>query len=321
MSLVDVLLIATAFAFAWSMGAHYTGACMGMPYATGSIRLWPALLLMSALTFLGAAFLSHGVLATVGHHILTARLGTPAGIVIIGTAFLLTTLFNLLRIPTSTTQILIFSIAGVGAGLHLAIQWSTLARLVGLWAIVPPTALLLGYITTKLLDRVPSFKLGRHAANAHIAQALVVVGAMASLAMGASDVSKATGILLTTRFSGAWLAGLIGGIGLALGVLTWGRPLLEPVAFDVVRMDKNMAIAAQGVQAFVVLLAVACGYFTLMNQALVGATAGTGIARGHGTVRWPVVRGIFIGWLVGPAAAMDLGYAAARLLPYALRAA
>ena len=97
--------------------------------------------------------------------------------------------------------------------------------------------------------------------------------------MGANAVANATGILLTTRFSGAWLAGLIEGIGLALDVLTWGRPLLERVAFEVVHMDKNMATAAQGVQALVVLGAVTCGYFTSMNQALVGTMAGTGIAR------------------------------------------
>ena len=38
MLVVAYLLIAAAFAFAFSMGAHYTGACMGMPYAAGAIR-------------------------------------------------------------------------------------------------------------------------------------------------------------------------------------------------------------------------------------------------------------------------------------------
>ena len=34
-SRVTVLLIGLAFSFAWSIGSHYTGACMGMPYALG----------------------------------------------------------------------------------------------------------------------------------------------------------------------------------------------------------------------------------------------------------------------------------------------
>jgi phosphate/sulfate permease len=55
------LVAAVALAFAWSMGAHYTGACMGMAYASGSIRLWPALALMAVLAWAGAALASRPV--------------------------------------------------------------------------------------------------------------------------------------------------------------------------------------------------------------------------------------------------------------------
>ena len=84
--------------------------------------------------------------------------------------------------------------------------------------------------------------------------------------MGANDASNATAVFLATGFSGPFFAGLIGGVGLAVGVLTWGRPLLERVAFDVVGMDMAMATAAQLVQALVVLTAVFFGYFTSMNR-------------------------------------------------------
>ena len=54
MSPADFVLVAVALAFAWSMGAHYTGACMGMPYATRSVGLRAALWIMAPLTLLGA---------------------------------------------------------------------------------------------------------------------------------------------------------------------------------------------------------------------------------------------------------------------------
>ena len=54
MSLPDLVLVALALAFAWSMGAHYTGACMGMAYASGSIGARAALGTMAPLTLLGA---------------------------------------------------------------------------------------------------------------------------------------------------------------------------------------------------------------------------------------------------------------------------
>lgn len=308
MTILDVILVLVALAFAWSMGAHYTGACMGMPYATRSIGLAGALWTMAPLTLIGATFLSRRVLLNVGHNILVANWVSPApAIAIIAAAFLLTTFFTQRRIPTSTIQILVFCVIGTGTALGLAVRWDTVLHLAALWILAPLVAFALGYAFTKVFDVIPGFT--STGAAGQIGRALVIVGGVASLAMGANDVSNATAVFLTTGFSGTLLAGAIGGLGLAVGVLTWGRPLLERVAFDVVELDMRMATAAQLVQALVVLTAVFFGYFTSMNQALIGAMAGTGFARGRETIDQKVIFGIFRGWIIGPAAGAALGYA------------
>lgn len=307
----EAVLVLVALAFAWSMGAHYTGACMGMPYATHSIGLRRALALMALLTLIGAAFLSHRVLANIGHNILArGSIGDIPAIIIIAAAFVLTTLFTQRRIPTSTIQILVFCVIGVGAALGFQIRWRTIWHLAVLWVLAPLIACALGFLFTKLFDRMPAFAASGAAGT--IGRALVAVGAAASLTMGANDVSNATAVFLTIGLSGPFAAGAIGGIGLAIGVLTWGRPLLERVAFDVVRMDMAMATAAQLVQALVVLTAVSFGYFTSMNQALIGAMAGAGLARGRETIDRKVILGIVRGWIIGPGAGAALGFIAAR---------
>ncbi len=312
MSVADLVLVAVALAFAWSMGAHYTGACMGMPYATRSVGLRAALWTMAPLTLLGAAFLSHKVLVNVGHDILVSnRFSAGSAIAVVAAAFLLTTLFTQRRIPTSTIQILVFCIIGAGAALGLAINWRMVIGLAVLWVVAPFVACGLGYVFTKLFDAIPGF--ARSGTAGAIGLALVAVGGGASLTMGANDVSNATAVFLSTGFSGPLVAGLIGGIGLAVGVLTWGRPLLERVAFDVVKVDMPMATAAQFVQALVVLTAVFFGYFTSMNQALIGAMAGTGFARGRETIDTKVVFGILRGWVIGPVAGWVLGFAFASI--------
>jgi PiT family inorganic phosphate transporter len=304
-----IILVLTALAFAWSMGAHYTGACMGMPYATRSITLRSALGLMAVMTLLGATFLSHKVLAHVGHGIITGHLHSVPAIIVIGTAFVLTTIFTQHRIPTSTIQILVFSLGGAGLALGLGICWIAILHLAVLWVLAPPIACGLGFLFTRLFDRIPAFNASGSACLA--GQILVLVGAIASLTMGANDVPNATAVFLSVHVSGPLLAGLIGGAGLALGVLTWGRPLLERVAFDVVKMDMKMATAAQLVQALVVLTAVGFGYFTSMNQALIGAMAGTGFARGRQTIDTKIILGIVRGWIIGPGAGFILAYAMA----------
>ncbi|MGH3001463.1 MAG: inorganic phosphate transporter [Gaiellaceae bacterium] len=298
---MTALLIFAALAFAWSMGAHYTGAVMGMPHALRAIGAWHALFLMAPLTLIGATFASHAVECRVGSGLTNGNLSVAQQVVVLGVAFALTTAFNRVKVPTSTIQILVFSVVGVALTTRTGVQWASIWHLAVVWALAPLAALALGAALTLLLDRVPL--------GARTGPALVLVGAVAAFAMGANDVSNASGALVGTGTLGPFTAGAVGGAGLALGVLTWGKPLLRRVAFEIVAVDRPMATAAQLVQAGVVLAAVAFGFFTSMNQALVAAMAGAGFARGRETVHVETLAGIVYGWLLGPGAALALGYA------------
>ncbi len=312
------LLIAAAFAFAYSLGAHYTGACMGMPYAAGAIRTGPALAVMAPFVLVGAIFASGAVEATVGHGILAATtVAIPLAAVIVVSAFCLTSAYNFVALPTSTIQILVFSAVGAGVAAGLGIRWTTIETLVAVWASAPFAACGLGFLLTRVLDRGPwgsRFEARPAGVSSPVALGLVGVGAAASFAMGANDVANASGAFVMTGLFGLALAGLVGGLGMVLGVLTWGRPLLRRVAFDVVRLDPRTAAASQLAQSAVILVSVSFGYFTSMNQALVGAMIGAGLARRGGRVSAKTVRAIVAGWAVGPASGAALGFALASLL-------
>lgn len=349
--MLTVVLVAVAVAFAISMGAHYTGACMGMPHALGAVSAWRALLIMAPLALAGAALASHGVQHTVGFGLVAHPLSVPAMVIVLAVAFALTSLFNLLRIPSSTIQILVFTIAGVALAAHVGVGWSTIIILAIVWVVAPPVAALSGYALTKGFDQIPALTNrmppasatpdghGQHPESAAVATssgpagpdadtagsgaatrsttytnavgvgiALTIVGAAASFTMGANDVANAAGPLVGAGTFTALVAGTICGLGLAAGVLSWGRPLLHKVAFDIVTVDGPMAASAQLVQAVVVLCAVVFGLFTSMNQALVGAMAGAGIARGRHAIKAANLYGILRGWLIGPAAGIAAGF-------------
>lgn len=319
MSLEAIILVLIVLAFAWSIGAHYTGACMGMPYGSGSIRLVPALILMAVLAFLGASFLSHKVEMTVGLQIIDSNQVTLiSALIIIIAAFALTTIYTALKVPTSTIQILVFCVVGMALGAGISVHWWTILQLAIVWVIAPPIALGLGYVFTHGLDQIVRFKpeqQTRHTAVIRtLSVILVIVGAAASFTMGANDVSNATGVFIMTNMFNVWIAGLIGGIGLLIGVLTWGKPLLKKVAFDIVHVDLSMASAAQLVQAFVILLAVVFGFFTSMNQALVGAMMGAGLARGTGKIEWKAIRDIVKGWIIAPISGIVITFLLAKLV-------
>jgi PiT family inorganic phosphate transporter len=294
------VLIALAFAFAWTIGSHYTGACMGMPYALGAVSARVALGLMAPLALLGAATASGKVAETVGHKLVNADPTRLGWIVIVGVAFAVTALYNRIRIPTSTIQILVGAVVGVAVGASAGVHWRTIASLVVVWVAAPPVAAAVGFMGGKALGSVT-----------YVGAGLLAVGCLASFAMGANDVANASGALVGPHVLGAHTAGLLCGVGLAAGVLITGRPLLDRVAFDIVTVDRATATAAQFVQALVILVAVSFGYFTSMNQALVGAMAGAGLARGRHTVQARTLVAIVRGWVTGPPSSFVLALVAA----------
>ncbi|HEV2448980.1 MAG TPA: anion permease [Thermoplasmata archaeon] len=303
-----ILLVVLALAFAFSIGAHYTGACMGMPYAAGAIGVGRALLLLAPLAFLGAALASEGVEQTVGHGLLVAG-SAPIflAVAILASALLLTTAYNLVALPTSTIQILVFSTVGAALAGGYAVEWATLGRLLLVWILAPPIACGLGYLFGRIRSPREAKEETKPSLAPRMAFALVAVGAIASFAMGANDVANASGALILSGNFTLVTAALVGGAGLAVGAFTWGRPLLQTVAFRIVRLDPSMAFSAQLAQAAVILGAVAFGLFTSINQVLVGAMIGTGLARRRATLIAPAIRNILIGWALGPISGLALG--------------
>lgn len=268
---MTVLLVVLAFSFAWSIGSHYTGACMGMPYALGAISARNALLLMAPLALGGAALASSKVAETVGRKLIDATPTRLGEVVVVAVAFGVASIYNRLRIPTSTIQILVGVVAGTAVAAPAGVHWHTIGVLAAIWVAAPVAAAAIGFVGAKALRRVT-----------RVGGALVLVGALASFAMGANDVALASGALVGPHVLSAREAGVLCGVAIALGVLITGRGLLDRVAFDIVEVDRVTATTAQLVQALVILLAVSLGYFTSMNQELVGAWRARGRAPSTG---------------------------------------
>lgn len=299
---MTIALIAVSLAFAWSMGAHYTGAVMGMPFAIRAVSERWALALIAVFCVLGATFASEPVQRTVGLHIVAAPRVTPlmALVMVIG-AFALTTIYTYYKIPTSTIQILVFCVVGTAIAAGVPVTWATIGKLAITWMLAPLAAMLLGWLGTAALHR-----------RASPPWALVTVGIAASFVLGANDVANAVGVWDMVHVGNLMLAGFAGGAAMAIGALTWGRRILHRVAFEIVDVDRPTATAAQGVQAVVVIAAVTQGFFTSINQALVGAMSGAAIANRRAINRRNLF-GILKGWLIGPLSGFSFCFAAYRI--------
>jgi len=137
-----------------------------------------------------------------------------------------------------------------------------------------------------------------------------------ALSQGANDVANAIGPVASI-FSIArmgeiscqvtvplWLLGL-GGIGIALGISTWGYRVMETVGKRITKLNNSRGFTISFAAATSILLASKMGMPVSTTHAAIGAVVGIGLARGLDAVDLGVVKRIVYSWLLTvPAAAL-----------------
>jgi phosphate/sulfate permease len=298
---LTVGMVLSGLFFGWAIGAHYTGATMGMAYGAGVVKKpMTALVLIAFFVILGATFESHHVVETVGTGIIPAGSMTPlGGMVMMLTAALVTSANTYMKWPVSTSQLACFSVVGAGIGMGAPVNWSTtIIFLFVTWICTPIASALLGYVLTRLVDVIMR---GRaDIATRALRWALLAASCYAAYTLGANNTGNAVGVLYGLKLETLTKAGVIGGLVMALGALTWGRPILEKMGKGIAELDLNMGVGAKLAQSLTAHTAAILGYPTSMNQALIGGIAGASRARGLATLNRRALTEIVFSWFFTP---------------------
>jgi phosphate/sulfate permease len=274
---------------------------MGMAYGSGVIkRPIVACLLIAVFVILGATFESHNVVKTVGTGIIRGEDMTPLGaMVMMFTAALVTAANTWFKWPVSTSQLACFSVVGSALAMGAPVFWkTTITFLFVTWIGTPILAALLGYFLTKVTDRVMRNCSAR--STKCLEWALLAACCYAAYTLGANNTGNAVGVFYGLKLMTPMKAGFIGGIVMAIGALTWGKPILEKVGKGIVQLDLNMGVGAKLGQSITAHLAASMGYPTSMNQALIGGVAGAGGARGLKTLNRKALVEIAFSWFFTP---------------------
>lgn len=137
----------------------------------------------------------------------------------------------------------------------------------------------------------------------------IITACLMAFAHGANDVANAIGpvsaavtILLSGALSEttqvpAWALAL-GGLGIVVGLATWGWRVIETVGKKITELTPTRGFAAEFGAALTVLLASRLGLPISTTHTLVGAVVGVGLARGIEALDLRMTRDIFISWVV-----------------------
>jgi PiT family inorganic phosphate transporter len=155
----------------------------------------------------------------------------------------------------------------------------------------------------------------------------IMSACMMAFAHGANDVANAIGplsaavaILTTGLFAvdapvPTWALAL-GGIGIVIGLATWGWRVIETIGKKITELTPSRGFAAEFGAATTIVLASRLGMPISTTHTLVGAVLGVGFARGLEAVNLTTTRDILISWIV----TVPLGALLAIFLFYLIRA-
>ena len=130
-----------------------------------------------------------------------------------------------------------------------------------------------------------------------------------AFAHGANDVANAIGPVASiiplaqgidigsTVEVPTWLL-LLGGLGIAIGCMTWGRRVMRTVGSRITRLTNTRGFSVDFGAATTVLIASKMGLPISTSHTVVGAVIGVGLARGLEAVDLSVIKKIIVSWLL-----------------------
>ena len=122
-----------------------------------------------------------------------------------------------------------------------------------------------------------------------------VANAIAPVA-GIIDIGITGDISLTSQIP-PWLLAL-GGIGIALGCLTWGKRVMKTVGGRITTLTNTRGFSVDFGAATTVLIASNLGLPISTSHTVVGAVIGVGLARGLEAIDLSVIKKIIVSWLL-----------------------
>lgn len=283
--------------FGWSLGANDAANIFGTAVSNRIIKYRTATIISAVFIVIGALLGGAKGLETI-NSVSTSNL-ILASISVLSAAITMT-LMTYLGVPVSSSQAIVGSIVAVGL-LEGNVNWGVISKLILAWIGTPLGGMFFGFLSYKLLsipfNKIKSIYLGEKI----ILISTLIIGAYGSYSLGANNVANITGVFV--KYIGIQPAALLGGISIALGVLTYSYKVMMTVGTQIIELDYfSAAIAVLG-ESITVWIYALLGIPVSTSQAIVGAVIGAGFAKGSKLVNKKVILKIVSAWVNTPISA------------------
>lgn len=237
---------------------------------------------------------------------------------------------NYFKLPVSSNQAITGAIIGWGLFYAnysdpkiLSANLGQIAVFVSTWLLNPLSAGIISFILVKLVGRFLEKRLSTLSSyDMIIKTGYIIAIVLGSLSIGINSSANVTALYFDYAYAETGVAANlltnpmltagIGGIAIALGVLTYSKKVMMTVGgsiANITQMDGFLVIIAMALT--VVLMGKVLGIPVSNTQATVGAVLGAGLARGAKQINFGVLKSIGLAWICSPTIAGALAYAVA----------
>jgi len=295
----------------WSLGSNDSANVFGTAVASKTIPYRTAVTLCAVFVILGALLEGQAGLKTLSG--LTKQTLTTAFIASLAAA-LTVTLMTILRLPVSTSQAAVGAIIGIGI-IQGDLNLSGLTKVILVWVGTPTGTVILALIfyplLARILDRIPMNIFTR---DYVIKGALLIAGSYGAYSLGANNVANVTGVYAKVGLLTMFQATLIGGISIAIGVVTFSKRVMMTVGKKLVKLDPFSALIAILSHSVILHIFALVGVPTSSSQAIIGAVLGIGLLKGIQTINMKTLITIVFGWIGTPLIAVLISLSLAYMV-------
>lgn len=295
------IILAGAF-LGWGLGANNSANFFGTAVYTRIVSYRTAVITTAIFVILGAVLRGENGIENVGTYAYEGGIVTEsAAFLVMISAAVTVMIMTVLKMPVSTSQAVIGAVIGGGI-LKGQADFSATAKFFSAWFLTPIGGLVIAFILYKMIRKNLEERLTDFAFyETFIRIGYIAVGAFGAYALGANNVANATGIF-TGRLNilSVREAVIIGGLTIAIGALTYSKPVMSTVGEGLLAMTSMAGFIVVFSAAVTVYIYALIGIPVSASQAVIGAIVGIGLTSGIDTINIKMLRNVLVGWFATP---------------------
>ena len=318
-ALFILCVIFLAYLFDFTNGVHDAANTIAIIVTTRVLTPRQAVLWAAFFNFIAFLFFNLMVAKTIGSGLIDPSVVDATFIFSALTGAILWNLVTwFFGLPSSSSHALIGGLAGaaiVRGGMG-SLKFAGFIKVAIGMCITPIAGLLVGlamaWIFTQLFQKISGEK-----TNNVFKGLQLLSSALLSLTHGGNDAQKTMGVIAVLLFSVSWLEGpfyipfwvvISCHATIALGTLMGGWRIVRTLGTQITPLNTLRGCAAETGAAAIIFAATDFGIPVSTTQTVTGAITGVGLLKGLNSVYWPMLRVIFISWVLTiPAAGLIAG--------------